>query len=122
MAKLSVQKIRDAAKELIAANPGGIRFSVLIDKISQQSPETSRNTIGGSIWNLDAIFPNEIAKPSRGLFTPVQTGNDAIVVGNTEQIVTGIKVKESDFYAPFAELLKNDLGDVVEVVELGGAA
>jgi len=44
--------------------------------------------------------PVEIAKPSRGLFTPlVKSGNDTVVVGSTEQVAaTGIKVQESDFY------------------------
>ena len=122
MPKLTVQKIRDLARTIIAANPGGIRYSVLVESISQQSPETPKNTIHGSVWNLDSIFPGEIAKPSRGLFTPFQAGTDAIVVGKTEEIAeSGIKIKESDFYEPFAELLKNDLGDVIEVVELGGA-
>lgn len=122
MAKLTVQQIRERAKELIAASPGGIRFGVLVKAILQQSPETPSNTIQGSTYNLDSLFPKEIAKPSRGLFTPVQVGTEAIVVGKTEGFAeTGAKIRESEFYGPFAELLKNDLGDVVEVVELGGA-
>jgi len=68
-----------------------------VDTISQQNPETPKNTVHGSVWNLDTIFPNEITKPSR------------------------IKIKESEFYAPFAEWLKNDLDEVTEVVSLGGA-
>jgi hypothetical protein len=122
MAKLSVQKIRDAALSIIASNPGGIRYSSLVDAILKQSPETPRNTINGSVWNLDSIFPTQVAKPSRGLFTPAQAGSDAIIAGKTEEIGEGgAKVKESDFYEPFAEFLKNDLGDVVEVAALGGA-
>lgn len=122
MAKLNIQKIRDLAREIIATNPGGIRYSALIETISQQSPETPKNTINGAVWNLDSIFPSEITKPSRGLFTSVQTGIEAIIAGNPEDIAeTGTKIRESDFYKPFAEFLKNDLGDVVEVVELGGA-
>lgn len=122
MAKLSVQKIRDIARQVIAASPGGVRYSDLVERISQQTPDTPKNTIRGSVPNLDSLFPNEIAKPSRGLFTPVQARNEAIVVGKTEGVAeTGVKIRESDFYDPFAEFLKNDLGDVVEVVELGGA-
>jgi hypothetical protein len=123
MAKLSVQEIRKLARSIIEANPGGVRYSVLVDKICQQAPETSKNTVHGSVWNLDTIFPNEIAKPSRGLFTPVaKSGNEAVVVGSTEQIAsTGIKVRESEFYGPFAQWLKNDLDEVTEVVSLGGA-
>jgi len=33
----------------------------------------------------------------------------------------GAKVKESDFYQPFADWLRNDLDEVTEVASLGGA-
>jgi hypothetical protein len=123
MAKLNVQQIRDLARSIIASNPGGIRYGVLIGKISQQSPETPKNTIVGSVWNLDATFPNEITKPSRGLFTPVlKQGGEVILPETTEQIATtGEKVKESDFYEPFAQWLKNDLDEATKVAALGGA-
>jgi hypothetical protein len=70
MAKLSVKGIQDSAKQIIADNPGGIRYSELVKKIIDQNPETPENTIMAAVWNLHSIFPAEIAKPSRGLFTP----------------------------------------------------
>lgn len=123
MAKLTVQQIKSLARSIIAENPGGIRYSALVDKILQQNPETPKNTVHGSVWNLDALFPNEISKPSRGLFTPTaKSGNEAPTVESTEEIAeTGVKVRESDFYEPFAEWLKNDLDEVTEVASLGGA-
>lgn len=123
MGKLTVQQIRNLARSIINDNPGGIRYSALVEKICQESPETPKNTVHGSVWNLDTVFPNEVAKPSRGLFTPVtKSGDEAVVVGNTEQVVsTGVKIKESEFYESFAEWLKNDLDEVTEVASLGGA-
>jgi hypothetical protein len=124
MAKLTVQQIKSLARSIITENPGGIRYSALVDKICQQNPETPKNTVHGSVWNLDTLFPNEIAKPSRGLFTPVtkQGDNEVPVVESTEQFAeTGVKVRESDFYEPFAEWLRNDLDEVTEVASLGGA-
>jgi hypothetical protein len=123
MAKLSGKEIQKLARSIVNENPGGIHYSALVEKISQQSPETPKNTVHGSVWNLDTIFPNEIAKPSRGLFTPVaKSGNEAAELGSTEQIAsTGIKIKEWEFYEPFAEWLKNDLDEVTEVASLGGA-
>ena len=95
----------------------------MVDKISALSPETPWNTISGSVYNLDTLFPNEITKPSRGLFTAVgKSDSEAVLVGITEQVApTGIKIKESDFYEPFAQWLKNDLGEVTDVASLGGA-
>jgi hypothetical protein len=123
MAKLSGKDIQKLARSIVNENPGGIRYSVLVEKISQQNPETPKNTIHGAVWNLDTIFPNEVTKPSRGLFTPLaKSGSDSVAVGSTEQIApTGAKIKESDFYTPFAEWLKDDLDEVTEVAALGGA-
>jgi hypothetical protein len=124
MAKLTGQQIKTLARSIVAANPGGIRYGALVDKICQENPETPKNTVHGSVWNLDALFPNEITKPSRGLFTPIARAgtNEPPVVESTEQVAeTGVKVRESDFYEPFAEWLKNDLDEVTEVASLGGA-
>lgn len=120
MGKLTVQQTKERARAIVAENPGEIKYSALIERISNDSPETPKNTIVGSVWNLDSLYPNEITKPSRGLFKPIAKGPDKadeeIVVGETEQIApSGKKVGESDFYEPFAEWLKNDLGEVTIV-------
>jgi hypothetical protein len=103
-----MQQIRERARAIVAENPGGIKVGALLDRISEESPETPKNTIGGATFNLDAIYPSEISKPSRGLFKPTNAGgDDSVVVGNTEQTApTGAKVRESEFYEPFAEWLK----------------
>jgi hypothetical protein len=124
MAKLSVQEIKNRAKEIIAANPGGVRYSVLVNKICTDYPETPKNTVAGSVWNLEEVFPTEITKPSRGLFTPINAGStdQAAPLGETEQVApTGVKIYEYEFYRPFADWLKNDLDEVTEVSALGGA-
>ena len=124
MAKLSIQQIRERARGIIADNPGGIRSGALVKLIHQESPETPENTIGPATYRLQEIYPLEISKPTRGLFRPTNAStDDAVVVGNTEQIApTGAKIKESDFYEPFAEWLKNDLDEVTDVQALGGAS
>src|ERR1700722_4918968 len=114
MPKLNVHQIKERARAIIAEKPEGIRFTPLIARIREEAPETPRHTISTSIWDLHSQFPNEISKPSRGLFKPIDAaGDDIPVVSNTEQIApTGAKIKESDFYEPFADWLKNDLDEV----------
>lgn len=125
MAKIGVHDIRAIARRIISNHPGGIRYSQLVSDISAQHPETPKNTIHGSVWNLDTIYPNEISKPSRGLFKPV-SGETVVAesetLGNTEQVApSGKKIREVDFYKPFADWLKNDLDEATEVSVLGGA-
>lgn len=123
MAKLSVKGVRDLARSIVASRPGGIRVSTLVTEIYKQNPETPIKTIWGSVWNLHTIFPDEIGKPSRGLFARIDdSGNESVIVGSPEQVApTGIRIREVEFYEPFAEWLKNDLEEVNSVVSLGGA-
>ena len=114
MAKLTVNQIREEAIRIINAHPGGIRYSDLMNAIHSKNPETPLNTITASVWNLASLRPNEVRKPSRGLFVPV--GGEEL-----EPKPRASKVKEEEFYASFAEWLKVELDEVTEVVTLGGA-
>jgi hypothetical protein len=124
MAKLSGQQIRDKARAIVLENPGGIKYRQIIDQILAQNPETPKGTLEGSVWDIHTRFPAEITKPSRGLFKPINgVGDDSIVLGDQEQIApTGAKIREFDFYGPFAQWLKNDLEEVTDVTPLGGAS
>jgi hypothetical protein len=124
MAKLNRQQIRERARSIVVDHPGGIRYSALVERIGNESPETPKGAITGSMWNLDATYPSEISKPSRGLFKPTNASDqESVVVGDPEQIApTGAKIKESEFYEPFADWLKNDLDEATDVAALGGAS
>ena len=60
------------AKEILAANPGGVRFSELVRSLQEAFPGEAYGNFTGAIWNLDSRFPNEIYKPSRGLFRLIE--------------------------------------------------
>jgi hypothetical protein len=117
MAKLSVKEIRELAKQIIQQSVAGIRYSDLVRRIALEHSETPENTIQGAVWDLDTRFPDLIHKPSRGLFVPVQKGE-----GPSPAVIAPTKLpKEEDFYAPFADWLKNDLDEVTVALPLGGA-
>jgi hypothetical protein len=124
--KFNRQTIRDVAIALINARPGGIRYGALVAAIAAQSPETPINSIHGAVWNLDVIFPQKVLKPSRGLFKPLSAADEpepgTIADKTTELTTTGVRIRESDFYEPFARWLKNDLDEVTDSASLGGAA
>lgn len=115
MAKLSTQAIKELALNIVAATPGGIRYKDLVGRVAGTSPETPINTIHGSVWDLHQRYPQQVAKPSRGLFVPVSGKGPAPVVPPAS------KLKEDDFYEPFAEWLRNDLDEVTVAVAFGGA-
>jgi hypothetical protein len=121
MAKLSTNQIREKAREIIANNEGGIKYSDIVDQILVLSPETPKNTINGSVWDLHIRYPQEIGKPSRGLFVPI-TGIPARTDTPVEPAAETPKFSEADFYEAFAEWLKNDLDEVTDAADLGGAA
>jgi hypothetical protein len=121
MAKLSTHQIREVARKIIASHKGGVKYGDLREQIAVANPETPNKTIQGSIWDLHLRFPQEISKPSRGLFVPGVT-----VPAKQEQEEAPApelpKLKEEDFYGPFAEWLKNDLDEATAAASLGGAA
>jgi hypothetical protein len=61
--------VRERARGIVTENPGGIRVGALLDRISEESPETPKNTIGGATFNLDAIY-----RPGAVLFDRVGVG------------------------------------------------
>ena len=122
MAKLSTHQIREVARNLIANNKGGVRYGDLHEQISGMSPETPKNTIHGSIWDLHLRFPQEISKPSRGLFVPGPVTPSKDDGAGGEPAPETPRLKEEVFYEPFAEWLKNDLDEATDAASLGGAA
>ena len=119
MAKLSKKKIQTLAKKIVAENPGGIRYGALVQRISMENPETPKKTIEGSVWDLPMRFPSEITKPSKGLFLPTTSAAGGVTV--TLPVLPPVKIKEDDFYEPFADWLKNELDEATVAIPLGGA-
>jgi hypothetical protein len=116
MAKLSTAEIRTLASSIVQQYPGGIRYSALLNEIAQRHPETPRNTIVGSIWDLETRKPTEVVKPSRGVYVPAR-GAEAVIV----EPLTPSTLRESDFYEPFADFQKTELQEATEAFALGGA-
>lgn len=119
MAKLTVKEIQTLARKIVALTPGGIKYSALVHRILNENPETPKNTIHGAVWDLATRFPNEIAKPSRGLFLPASSAAGTSVTPIATPPPN--KVTEDDFYEPFADWLKNELDEATVAISLGGA-
>lgn len=124
MAKLGIRQIQEQAREIVLHNPDGIRFGELVRQIAEAHPETPRNTIQTQVSGLISRYPNEITKPSKGLFKPI-AAESGPVAGNDRLIKAaspGCIVREEDFYNAFGEWLRSDLDEVTAVAALGGAS
>lgn len=61
-------KINIILFELLEQNPKGLRWSQLLSETRKTNMNLHPKTINGCIWKLARKFPNEIYKPSKGLF------------------------------------------------------
>ena len=118
------QRIKDKALELLEQNPQGLRYSELHSKIREFDPSFNSNTVNGSIWNLDGIFPDKVYKPSKGLFRllkykPADEQAEMPTTTTTTTTPPVVKIKEEDFYEPFADWLKNEIQVVTQAIQLG---
>lgn len=117
--KLNVQDIRALARQIVRDNPEGIKYGQLVTSIVDRHPATPRNTVEGSVWNLDAQFPDEVHKPLRGLFKPL-AGNSIVELAPPEPPAAE-RLREELFYKPFADWLMHDIEDATVAVPLGGS-
>ena len=121
MSKKITERIKDTALELLREHPDGLRYSELVKLISENDEKLNRNTINGSIWNLDTLYPDKVYKPSRGLFRLIEFKDP-----ETDDLKPEVqppepkKIKEEDFYEPFSNWLQNDIEDVTHSIPLGG--
>ncbi|MCX6885444.1 MAG: hypothetical protein NTX27_10415 [Verrucomicrobia bacterium] len=113
------KRIKAEALDLLDHFPKGLRYSELHAKISAADPAFKANTINGSIWNLDVLFPDKVYKPSKGLFRLLKyKPADAEATAPAPAATT--RIREEDFYAPFADWLTNELEDATLAIPLGG--
>jgi hypothetical protein len=114
------EKIIAKAIEILKSSPDGVRYSNLVRRIHEEFPEIPVNTIHGTVWNLETRVPNEVYKPARGLFRHVIFMEEEIGKKKEEIPTTIEKIKEEDFYQPFADWLVSELEECTKAIPLGG--
>jgi len=114
-------RIKQRAVELVRANPDGLRYSELLRSLRDGTPAFNTGTINSTIWNLDVVLPESIWKPSKGLYRHAifKEAEATDEVGAKAGPVPP-KLREDQFYAPFADWLKNEAEEVTHAIPLGG--
>jgi hypothetical protein len=114
----SRERIKAKAIDILETNPDGVHYSDLIRKIQENLSDIPVNTINGTVWNLDRRIPEKIYKPSRGLFRLVKYRENQL--SENETIVDIQRIREEDFYEPFADWLKREIEECTNAIKLGG--
>jgi hypothetical protein len=111
------QEIIEKALTFIGAAPKGIRYTMLVEKISAALPDIPKNTIHGTVWNLEIQLPDKVIKPARGLYLLTKYGDTS---GQDTASKPSPKVKEEEFYESFADWLVNELEECTKAIPVGG--
>jgi hypothetical protein len=116
--------IREKALEILDREPKGIRWSELVRKVKAELPEMKPKTISGSLYNLDTVKPGEVYKPDRGVwrhlkFKETEAEKD-VVEAKVAPTAVSAQVAEEDFYAPFADWIRDELEECTKAISLGG--
>jgi hypothetical protein len=124
MAKLTVHEIQEAARALVLASPGGVRYSDFHRGIATANPETPPNTIHGAIQRLEVRFADQIEKPTRGVYrsaegTKATTSKKPSSGASAPPSVSS--PAEADYYQPFADWLVREHQEATVARALGGA-
>ena len=112
------ERIRNKALEILESNPNGVRYSELVRQINEAFPEIPINTVHGGIWDLDRRLSDKVYKAGRGIFRLVKF-KDIEIKEAVEK--PSEKIKEDDFYKPFADWLINETEEATKAIPLGGS-
>lgn len=54
--------------DLLEKNPEGLRWSELLRRTEKTDPSFHPKTVNGCVWKFIEKFPDQVYKPSKGLF------------------------------------------------------
>jgi hypothetical protein len=110
--------IREKAIEILSNNAQGVQYSNLAKKVKEALPAMPIKTIYSAMWNLDAVRPDKVFKPSRGLFRHVYF-REAATSTQESAAQPATQISEDEFYQSFASYLVTDLEECTKAIPLG---
>ena len=89
------EEIIEKALLFIGEAPKGIRYTMLVEKIAAALPDIPKNTIHGTVWNLEIQLPDRVIKPARGLYLLAKYRTNPLQESPAR---LSTKVKEEDLF------------------------
>ena len=65
-------RINAKALDLLDKSPEGLGWTDLLTMIQESDPSLHPKTVNGCVWKLTENFPNEVYKPTKGIFRLVK--------------------------------------------------
>lgn len=115
------ERIKLQAVELLKSHPEGLRYSELLRNLRDGPLSFNTGTINSTIWNLDVVLPELIWKPSKGLYRHTDYKESEATdepIARPGPVLP--RVREDQFYLPFADWLKNEAEEATHAIPLGG--
>lgn len=112
-------RIRKAIVEILTEKPQGLRHGELVAAVVDKLGDVQRNTVLGNIHQMVTQGDCQLYKPSPGLYK-LRDVNEESVDEAIKQTIDQKDLDESHFYEPFAEWLRDELGECTEAVKFGG--
>jgi len=114
------EQIQKSALAILEREPHGLRYTEFVRRVGEALPSIPKNTIHGNLWNLETQLPQLVFKPARGLYLHAKFRESA-GTSEAQPPTSRSKVKEEDFYEPFADWLINELEECTKAIAVGGA-
>lgn len=109
------KRVADSALSIIQSNPTGIRWADLFRGVAERHPQENKNTIVGSLHHFRNHLPPGVVRPDRGVYAYGEAaGTDPAPPLSQERL------READFYQPFADWLVGDLEEATKAEPIGG--
>lgn len=123
----SIREIQEYILQVLTGYEDGVPHGQLVDEVKEKWPDVPDGTIFGSIHQLPLSRPEEIYKPSRGIYRLVRFREQAIAAATpptakAEEEQEAERPLEKTLYEPFANWLVNVIEECTRAVPLGGAA
>jgi hypothetical protein len=110
------EEIRLKSVEILKSRPDGLRYMELMRMVHDEFLDIPYKNIPASLWDLDVHLPKKVYKPARGLFRHVSFREEQ----ESKVVTQPVKIKEEDFYEPFADWLVKELEECTKAMPLGG--
>lgn len=113
------EQIDNTALQILKGAPDGVRFTELWHRVRDTLSALNENTVFTTVSTIATRRPTEVTRPSVGLYRLASFGDESAEVKGVA-VEPPTKIKEDQFYTPFAKWLVGELEECTKAIPLGG--